>query len=115
MVYGCRCRWVCDRFEARERIVWGVFIPREQRRTGEGAGSSSGPGRCSRGQSTPASVLAVTPTRSIDEQLAVAMLVSISDGFCLEGLLGAIFFRESDILAAGVVLVRVDESSPSCG
>jgi len=33
------------------------------------------------------------------------MLVSISEGFCLEGLLGAIFFRESDMLAAGVELV----------
>jgi hypothetical protein len=32
------------------------------------------------------------------------MLVSISEGFCLEGLLGAILFSELDILAAGVEL-----------
>lgn len=34
-------------------------------------------------------------------KLALAMLVSISEGFCLDGLLGAILFRElADILAA---------------
>jgi hypothetical protein len=34
-------------------------------------------------------------------KLALAMLVSISEGFCLEGLLGAILFSElADILAA---------------
>jgi hypothetical protein len=34
------------------------------------------------------------------------MLVSISEGFCLEGLLGAILFSELDILAADVELVK---------
>lgn len=34
------------------------------------------------------------------------MLVSISEGFCLEGLLGAILFSEVDILAVGVELVE---------
>ena len=33
-------------------------------------------------------------------KLAVAMLVSISEGLCLEGLLGAILFSELDMLAA---------------
>ena len=36
---------------------WESIIPREQRRTAEGAGSSSGRGHCSRGQSTPARLL----------------------------------------------------------
>jgi hypothetical protein len=35
-------------------------------------------------------------------RLALAMLVSISEGFCLEGLLGAILFSELDMLAADV-------------
>jgi hypothetical protein len=42
------------------------------------------------------------------------MLVSISEGFCLEGLLGAILFRALDMLAAGVLGVCrlvVEESS----
>jgi hypothetical protein len=43
------------------------------------------------------------------------MLVSISEGFCLEGLLGAILFSELDMLAAGVELgvcrLVVEESS----
>jgi hypothetical protein len=44
------------------------------------------------------------------------MLVSISEGFCLEGLLGAILFSELDMLAADVELVKrcrlvVEESS----
>jgi hypothetical protein len=39
-------------------------------------------------------------------QLALAMLVSISEGFCLEGLLGAILFSELDMLAADVELVE---------
>jgi hypothetical protein len=34
------------------------------------------------------------------------MLVSISEGFCLEGLLGAILFSELDMLAADVELVE---------
>jgi hypothetical protein len=34
------------------------------------------------------------------------MLVSISEGFCLEGLLGAILFSELDMLAAGVGLIE---------
>jgi len=34
------------------------------------------------------------------------MLVSISEGFCLEGLLGAILFSELDMLAADVELGR---------
>jgi hypothetical protein len=38
--------------------------------------------------------------------LALAMLVSISEGFCLEGLLGAILFSELDILAVYVGLVE---------
>jgi len=33
------------------------------------------------------------------------MLVSISEGLCLEGLLGAIFFRDSDMLAAAAAVV----------
>jgi hypothetical protein len=45
----------------------------------------------------------------------LAMLVSISEGFCLEGLLGAILFSELDMLAAGVELgvcrLVVEESS----
>lgn len=46
------------------------------------------------------------------EGLALAMLVSISEGFCLEGLLGAILFSELDILAADVEGCRlVVESS----
>ncbi len=38
-------------------------------------------------------------------RLALAMLVSISDGFCLEGLLGAILFNEADMLAADFELI----------
>lgn len=34
------------------------------------------------------------------------MLVSISEGFCLEGLLGAILFSELDMLAADVELCQ---------
>lgn len=34
------------------------------------------------------------------------MLVSISEGFCLEGLLGAILFSELDMLAADVELIE---------
>jgi hypothetical protein len=34
------------------------------------------------------------------------MLVSISEGFCLEGLLGAILFSELDMLAADVELIK---------
>jgi hypothetical protein len=36
----------------------------------------------------------------------LAMLVSISEGFCLEGLLGAILFSELDMLAADVELIE---------
>ena len=48
------CVWVCVG-DARERIVdvFGVFIPREQRQTAEGAEKPSGREHCSRGQSTP--------------------------------------------------------------
>lgn len=79
-----------------------VFIPREQRRTGEGAEKPSGRGHCSRGQSTPITgVSAVVANVRLTARLALAMLVSISEGFCLDGLLGAILFRElADILAA---------------
>jgi hypothetical protein len=36
------------------------------------------------------------------------MLVSISDGFCLDGLLGAILFNEGDdMLAAALTVVNV--------
>jgi hypothetical protein len=93
---------VC-RGDARERIVvFGCFIPREQRRTGEGAEKPSGRGHCSRGQSTPITSVSVRSSIcTIDGELALAMLVSISEGFCLDGLLGAILFRElADILAA---------------
>jgi hypothetical protein len=41
-----------------ERMVRGSILPREQRRTAEGAESSSGRGHCSRGQSAPADRLA---------------------------------------------------------
>lgn len=43
-------------------------------------------------------------------KLALAMLVSISEGLCLEGLLGAILFKEADILAVGENAVRSRES-----
>jgi len=44
----------------------------------------------------------LSPMHSIElGELALAMLVSISEGVCLEGLLGAILFSElADILAA---------------
>lgn len=95
---------VCDVFEARERIVrGGAIIPREQRRTGEGAESSSGRGHCSRDQSRPGNGQHGVARRApLMGGLALAMLVSISEGFCLEGLLGAILFKEADMLAAGV-------------
>ena len=79
------------------------IIPREQRRTAEGAESSSDQAHCSRGQSTPAQCqycTAIHPYAALPGALALAMLVSISDGFCLEGLLGAILFSELDMLAA---------------
>lgn len=42
--------------------------------------------------------------------LALAMLVSISEGLCLEGLLGAILFRAlADMSAAGEVSCRLVE------
>lgn len=97
---------VCNRLEARGRIFEGwLFIPRAQRQTAEGAESSSGRGHCSRGQSTPAQCQSYHQYARLVERLALAMLVSISEGFCLEGLLGAIFFNESDMLAADVELV----------
>jgi hypothetical protein len=44
------------------------------------------------------------------EKLALAMLVSISEGLCLEGLLGAILFRAlADMSAAGEVSCRLVE------
>jgi hypothetical protein len=44
---------------------------------------------------------AVAQVCAVGGKLAVAMLVSISEGFCLEGLLSAILFRLlADILAA---------------
>src|SRR5690242_21682025 len=48
---------------------------------------------------------------SIDgAELALAMLVSISEGLCLEGLLGAILFRAlADMSAAGEVSGRLVE------
>ena len=43
-------------------------------------------------------------------KLALAMLVSISEGLCLEGLLGAILFRAlADMSAAGKVSGRLVE------
>jgi hypothetical protein len=43
-------------------------------------------------------------------KLALAMLVSISEGLCLEGLLGAILFRAlADMTAAGEVSGRLVE------
>ena len=43
-------------------------------------------------------------------KLALAMLVSISEGLCLEGLLGAILFRAlADMSAAGDVSCRLVE------
>ena len=43
-------------------------------------------------------------------KLALAMLVSISEGLCLEGLLGAILFRAlADMSAAGEVSCRLVE------
>jgi hypothetical protein len=46
-------------------------------------------------------VLVLVAHVQLTGKLALAMLVSISEGFCLDGLLGAILFRElADILAA---------------
>jgi hypothetical protein len=49
---------------------------------------------------------AITRTEQLVGRLALAMLVSTSEGFCLDGLLGAILFSELDMLAADVELGR---------
>lgn len=100
---------------ASVRCWWRLILPRGQRRTAEGAESSSGRGHCSRGQSTPVQLL-VCGRMSIESgKLALAMLVSISEGLCLEGELGAILFRAlADMSAAGEISLSAGQKESSC-
>jgi hypothetical protein len=94
-VYVC----VRDRFKAREHFGWGggsYLAGRDELQ------------RAQRALQVGDVVLEVSQrlrrvshvANQYGVRLALAMLVSISDGFCLEGLLGAIFFRDSDMAAA---------------
>lgn len=97
--YGCRCRYVGD---ARERIVVFGFSYLASRDELERAQRSLQVGDVVLEVSQRLSqMLAVVVSVQLTGELALAMLVSISEGFCLEGLLGAILFSElADILAA---------------